>query len=284
MDNKPCISIHLICEVLDDARVALFNKLTKKSYFIGAEEYKLLITADGTLTIRQIAEHSNLYSADQVDSLFLTFHRLGFLSDEHKDKKHIVREGKLRFKLGVFNGNKIFKADSLLTKILSSLIIHCSLLLLTTGLLVFRHNFNPEWMEGIAVWENALVLLPAIWISISLHELGHAIIARSYHIPVPEIGILIFVFVPYVYTNLSFITMLKRREKLHALFGGLYVNMAIAGCCFLCVPYTGGFSSFFLICGLANITLLITNMIIFFKLDGYFILHEIIWERNLYYK
>lgn len=46
-----------------------------------------------------------------------------------------------------------------------------------------------------------------------IHELSHTIAARHYGVNVPEIGIMLYFFIPCAYTNISGINLLKSKKE-----------------------------------------------------------------------
>lgn len=281
--NYPCISTYLDLNIKNDKEVYLFHKKTKKSYVIGMEEYFLLLQADGTKSYQELAQKSNSYTKEKIEQLFLKFEDLRFVNDtiELNDTEH---RG-LRRKIGLINGNKLILDNALWNKVIAFLLKYLALPLFIFSVvaIVLNDKFNTDYMRELQELQSALVMLPMIWISISLHEFGHASVARSYEVNVPEIGIMLYIIMPYAYTNLSFIATLKKKsQRLCILFSGILMNFLLSGISFLValfVPF--GMSRYFILYGVANTTLIITNLLIFFKLDGYFIFQEIIEEDSL---
>ncbi|WP_054744102.1 site-2 protease family protein [Cellulosilyticum ruminicola] len=120
-------------------------------------------------------------------------------------------------------------------------------------------------------------------ILLAIHEFAHAVVSRKYNVNVPEIGVMFYFFVPFVYTNLTFTKLLKSKwQQLMCLLGGIFSNLLIAGICMgiACIDaFT--YSVLFEIIELLNIALVLINLVIFFKLDGYYIFQLIEDESNL---
>ena len=157
------------------------------------------------------------------------------------------------------------------------------LFIISAVAIALNDEIDANYMMELQGLSSAIIMLPMIWISITLHEFGHASVARSYKVNVPDIGIMIYIVMPYAYTNLSFIATLKKKsQRLCILFSGMLMNFLLAGIAFmisLAIP--GDISKYFILYGVSNITLIITNLLIFFKLDGYFIFQELIGENSL---
>ncbi|MBU3228118.1 site-2 protease family protein [Clostridium algidicarnis] len=144
-------------------------------------------------------------------------------------------------------------------------------------------NFNIEtWRTGVSLISTFL-MIPMLLITILFHEIAHAIVARNYNVNVPEIGFKIYYFIPLAYTNLTFIALLdSKKQRNITLFAGCFMNFLLAGISFiLACFFKGNLCVFCIAYGVENIILILTNMTIFFKLDGYYIYQELMEEKNL---
>lgn len=283
LTNYPCISTYLDLNIKNDKEVYLFHKKTKKSYVIGMEEYFLLLQADGTKSYQELAQKSNSYTKEKTEQLFLRFEELRFVNDKIE---LIDTERKwFRRKIGLLNGNKLILDNALWNKVLAFLLKYLALpfFIFSVVAIALSEKINADYVQKLQEVQSALVMLPMIWISISLHEFGHTSVARSYKVNVPEIGVMLYMIMPYAYTNLSFIATLKKKsQRLCILFSGILMNFLLSGISFMAALFVPlGISRYFILYGVANITLIITNLLIFFKLDGYFLFQEIIEEESL---
>lgn len=283
LNKCPCISANLDFNIVNDNEVHLFHRITKKNYVIGMEEYSLMIQADGTKSYEELSQTSSCYSEEIIEMLFMKFEELHFVNDTqtiNKDERKWFRK-----RIGLINGNRLIPENSAWNKIFAFILKYVSVPLFISSIvaLIINNRFSTEYMQGIQELRSALIMLPMIWISISLHEFGHASVARSYKVNVPEIGIMLYICMPYAYTNLSYIaTLKKKRQRLCVLFAGMLMNFFLAGIAFWIAFFLPeNMSKYFALYGISNITLVITNLLIFFKLDGYFIFQELIGESNL---
>lgn len=277
---KPCINENIKINFIDE-QITVFNTRSKKSYSIGEAEYNVLIKMDGTNTIKDLSDFSQKYDEEQTERLVRTFEKIGLVEGSNL-KAH---KGLMKFELGMINGNKIFKTNGIMTNILYFIVIYTSIPLFFGGMYFFFidtgyfQNLDLERITDMSV----IIHLISFMVVATIHEFSHAVVARKYNVSVPEIGVMFYLFIPYVYTNLSFIKLLKSKKKrLLCLCGGILSNVLISGLSFCVAHFTEGrINSVSQEVGFMNIVIIITNLMIFFKLDGYFILEELIEESYL---
>lgn len=175
--------------------------------------------------------------------------------------------------------------EKLIWRILNFLILYCSFPVLILGLAVNAGQAAQilSSIQNDLMQPRMLIVLPITLLVLSLHEMGHAIVARCLHINVPEIGLMLYWFMPYAYTNLSGIVFLeKRSHRLLALFAGLFVNVMLAGIGLLLLPVTAGTAyAFCLWFAVSNLSIILVNLVVFLKLDGYLILEECVGMKGL---
>lgn len=282
-DMQPCIQEGLSIEAVGE-NITVFHSETKKSYLLGEAEYNVLIHLDGVNTVEQLSTYSGKYSVEQVKALISQFEKMGFIKGKDYDKspeKGLIK----RKKIGIVNGNKYIKSDSICTKVLYFIFVYLSIPIFALGLYQYFQATNG--FQGVNLREviqvNFVMHIISFIIIATLHELAHAVIARKNQVPIPEIGVMMYLFIPYVYTNMSYIRLLKSQwKRILCLLGGILLNILLSGVFFFiagCMPETERI--FFEEIAFMNLFLIISNLMIFFKLDGYFILQEILEESYL---
>lgn len=279
----PLIAVGLNIETVGQ-QVTVFHSKTKKSYIFGEAEYKILLHMNGINSIEKLSELSGKYNIEQTRRLIEEFEKRGFLEGKGIAKK----EGKgfiKAKKIGIINGNKYIKTDCFMTKLLYFIIVYLSIPILAMGAYqYYRGTYGFTNINLQEILNVSLIMHICSFIVIAtLHEFAHAVVARKYHVPVPEIGLMFYIIIPYVYTNMSFISLLKRkRQRIICLLAGIMSNILLSGIAFFIAGLiTGNSRHFFEEIAFMNLLLVITNLMIFFKLDGYFILQEIMGESNL---
>jgi putative peptide zinc metalloprotease protein len=132
--------------------------------------------------------------------------------------------------------------------------------------------------------DNLLLLLATFVIVKTLHELGHAFAARRFGAECHEAGVMLMMFTPLLYTNVTDAWILDRRSRLMITAAGMLVELALASVAtilwFAASP--GIFEAM-----LANVMVLCTVGTIVFngnpllRFDGYFLLTDFAGLPNL---
>jgi len=130
-----------------------------------------------------------------------------------------------------------------------------------------------------------LVLILCIFVTVKVfHEAGHAVTARMFGADCHEVGVMLMVFTPVLYTNVTDAWMLRRRERMWITAGGIAVELVIASVCLLLwsIAAPGTAKSLLL-----NTTILCSvNTLLFngnplLRFDGYFLLADALRIPNL---
>lgn len=279
--DMPCISQHVEVYFEREGSITVYNRMTGKTYSIGRKEYDILKNLDGTKTSEELSLISKSYSVDEIDSLISKFETIGFIRNkEIKSKINI-----LKIKKGLINANKWINPNHIIPKILAFIIIYLSIPLFLVGLYLGYKNINLIYkiLENSITSPSIIILIPTTLFVLSLHELGHAIVARNKGVNVPDIGIMLYWFMPCAYTNLTGITFIQSKAvKLLIFFSGMFVNMGLSGIALILLQFTSGKLYDFLIWfAVSNLSIILVNLLIFLKLDGYFILQELLCEKKL---
>ena len=134
-------------------------------------------------------------------------------------------------------------------------------------------------LDGLLVYGLSLALIK------TLHELGHAFMARKYSVEVPVIGIAFLVLFPILYTDTTGAHALKSRaERLNIDLAGVYAELALASLCtFLWVLLPDGplRSIAFSTATLSWVTSIAVNLNPFMRFDGYYVLSDLTGIENL---
>ncbi|MBR6622945.1 MAG: M50 family metallopeptidase [Ruminococcus sp.] len=285
--TKLRLSKDLNIESLSSGKYSVFVGSTKKSYVIGQNEYNIMCMLDECGSSSLINKKTGYYSEEQLEKLVQFFLKNGIAENGDVHKKRIVKDGFFKFKVSLLNGNKLFRSDSFMVKLFASIILYASLPVLIIGTILAFNNDSDVLKSVTHAFKNCPVYVYPIlfFFLVMLHEAGHAIVTRSLKIPVSEIGLLIFIFYPVVYTNISFSRLLKkRRDRLKCLLAGIFTNHLITGAslAFIGIGANGIMRDILYVNAVINLLITLTNLIVFFKLDGYFILQDFIGIPMLY--
>lgn len=117
-----------------------------------------------------------------------------------------------------------------------------------------------------------------------LHECGHALAVRRYGGEVREMGFLLYLFQPALYTNASDAALMPRGQRIMVSLAGVYVE-GFVYCLTVVIWYfqppfsTIGNLAF--ISGFVLLNRIFINLIPLLRLDGYFILRDVLGVPNL---
>ena len=141
----------------------------------------------------------------------------------------------------------------------------------------------PSMAEFLGPQNMALMLLVFVTVKI-LHEAGHAFTARYFGAECNECGIMLMVFTPVLYTNVSDAWLLPRRQRMLITAAGILVELSLASIFVLLWSYASPGTTRALL--LNTVVLCSVNTILFngnplLKFDGYFLLADWVGIVNL---
>lgn len=130
-----------------------------------------------------------------------------------------------------------------------------------------------------------LMLMLAVFVAVKvLHEAGHAFTARYFGAECNECGVMLMVFTPVLYTNVSDSWLLPRHQRLLVTGAGILVELAIASVCtLLWWSAAPGVTRSILLNTmlLCSVNTLLFNGNPLLRFDGYFLLADWIRVPNL---
>lgn len=279
--SEPCISQYVQMSKQNNGQISVFNKLTKKTFIIGENEYNVLIHLDGNTSVSELARISPKFSTDDIEKLIVRFEQCNFV----KGKETKTKQSILKLQYGILNPNVMISKDSFFTSFLYFIIVYCSIPVLILGLFLNRSNLYNylNVLAGSFQTPRLLMVVPILLLVLLLHELGHTIVARHYDINVPEFGIMLYWFMPCAYVNLSGTAFTDNKvEKILSYMGGILVNILLSGLAFLMLEISfQGKNDLLLWFAVSNLLSSFVNTFVFLKLDGYYIFEILIDEKNL---
>jgi putative peptide zinc metalloprotease protein len=147
---------------------------------------------------------------------------------------------------------------------------------LTARLPEFHAFFNAQ---------NAVWLLAALALSKVLHELGHALCCRRFGGECHELGVMLLVFTPCLYCNVTDSWMLPSKwQRIAIAAAGMYVEVALAAICTFLWWFSepGLFNSMCLnLMFVCSVSTLLFNGNPLLRYDGYYILSDLLETPNL---
>ncbi|AMV33472.1 Peptidase family M50 [Pirellula sp. SH-Sr6A] len=170
-----------------------------------------------------------------------------------------------------------------------SIVLFALFLVFTVGFAaIHREAFQdrlPAWNEYLSLRYVSLLIL-AIAIAKILHELSHAMVCRRFGAECNEIGVMLLLFVPCLYCEVSDSWMLKSRWKRAAVAGaGIAAECVLGGLAFWCwwLTYPGVIHAISLqVMIVCSINSILINGQPLLRYDGYFVLSDALNRPNLW--
>lgn len=290
MDRYKILQNLVIQPITDSEKVLVINKSSGKTYEIGKREAQVLSLLDGKKTEKEISEICGFFTENEIRLLEQQLCKAGLCSiGQTKTPINI-----LKLKISILCPDKIFNNSNRIRFFYYLQLIFClgGMLLGTIGCInnfiggasLAKNDFAQKIAEQPFSGLDIAVIYMIILVSFILHEFAHMITARRYGINVPDMGLMLYLFVPCAYTNLSFVNYCKSdKNKIHILSAGLMMDLGVMGMAmflFYMLPICI-FSKFCLYIVLFSIIAILGNLSIFFKFDGYYIFEVLLKENSL---
>ncbi|GKX30351.1 hypothetical protein SH1V18_28310 [Vallitalea longa] len=301
---SPCINQNLELIPKGDGRVYVFNKITKKTYSLGYNEYKVLSLLDGLKTIEEIQNQCNIYSISDIKNLINEFSKIGLLkvsetkqyNDNNINTNQVENKKVLRYKVvsimkkiikiltfkkGIIYPDKNLHNDKIIFRMFYFSIIYFSLPLFFIGLLI---SIATASINTSFTAPPIYLFIPFFLISISLHELSHVVVAKKNGANIAEVGLRLIIFIPCIYSSILGISYIENKMKRILISAaGILLNLQIAGIGLIFTVFTNGATyNFFIWLTILNLMLVMLNLIFLLKFDGYYILSELLNEKRLH--
>lgn len=188
----------------------------------------------------------------------------------------------------------LLRPDKILAHILKKLpwIVYPSFLIfaMLSGLLGL-YLVSRQWdlflttLPQLFSWQGVVMLALAIFIAKTVHELGHALLAKQYGCRVSTMGVAFLVMWPVLYVDTSDVWRLPSREKrLKVVAAGMVAELALAGVATLLWNFSSDGALKSALLALATVTwvtALIINGNPLMRFDGYFFLSDWLEIANL---
>jgi putative peptide zinc metalloprotease protein len=130
-------------------------------------------------------------------------------------------------------------------------------------------------------WAPIAFYLTAVLGAGVVHEMSHALVARSVGVRVPAMGFMVMFLHPAFYADVSGINLLaNRRDRIAVLLAGVKANNAMAALALVvCLTFpSGGLGLYALLFAGLNLILVLINLIPFVEYDGYYVFQELLGE------
>lgn len=302
--------------VADSSMWVVKDPITLEQYQLSEQEYSLLDRLRQPSSLRDLLEHFDRRFAPATArpgdlwSSIARLHTAGLLLGSLPgqgatllDRADERRRQQLRWSwtqvLAIrFRG---FHPDPFLTRLYTLLrpLLHPAMLVLAALLVLFAAGLLLTNLEQFAARLPTLSLLMGpsnwLWLIVAmallkvLHELGHALAAKHFGAEVPEMGLLLLVFIPCLYCDVSDIWRLQAKwQRVVVSAAGMGVELVVASIATLVWWTTEpGLTNLVAlnVMLIATIGTLLINANPLLRYDGYYILSDLtntpnLWQRS----
>jgi putative peptide zinc metalloprotease protein len=287
----------------------LFNQATGRHHRVNAQAYELVGRMDGRHSVEEVWQVLLEQLGDDAPSQHDVIRILGQMTDagliqaevtpdvrqmvkaeevRHR-KERRARLNPLSFRLGLFNPSMLLEHLAPINRVLWSAWLQWPWLLLVLCA-AWAVMLN---MREVVAYGRSFFLTPgylaAAWLIYplmkTLHELGHALALRRYGCEVPEVGVNFFMFVPMPYVDASASNRLVNRwQRAHISVAGIWIELglaALAAVVWLNVEDGLIRQGAFVVMSLGGLSSLLFNGNPLMKLDGYYVLCDVLDLPNL---
>ena len=210
--------------------------------------------------------------------------------------QHIIGKTPKKTKNNIFFYKiQLFDVDGVVTKCVDFIRQHSSIfkmlfvlynLCIVTGLGLFIRNFSEIFrLESIKMQGPQYVLLYVLaLLTVVMHEFAHGITCKLNGCKVGKIGIIFILFQPAFYCDISGVRMLQnsKHKQIMTSLAGIYLNLFLACISAICFHFTH--SHFAATFTFIQLSFILSNIVPFIKLDGYWVLSFWTGITNLFTK
>ncbi|MEL7498195.1 MAG: biotin/lipoyl-binding protein [Planctomycetota bacterium] len=314
--NVFCLRSNLKFETRIDneqAYVVIEDSVRGKFFRVGAQEYRVLARIDGNLDGHQIAQSllsdpenklddeeaqrltqdvfkwclkSNLATSDRLDN----GKRLSQQSAAIGNAKTLGWLNPISFKIRLFNPNQTLKRVAPWFNWLFSFWFLCVWIItaiFATTILFGRWEQLASASQGILSNDGWIWLL-LTWVVLKVvHEVAHGVACRRYGGDVPEAGMLLLLFTPMAYVNVTSMWRFQNRwQRMVVAAAGMYVELFVSFLAIIVWSKSSGIIAdvAFNVFIMASVTTILFNANPLMRFDGYFLLSDALSIPNLYTK
>jgi putative peptide zinc metalloprotease protein len=163
--------------------------------------------------------------------------------------------------------------------LLAAGIIAASALILTRAAQFFAS------LKALGYFDNWVLGYACVSVATLVHEAGHAVACRRYGGPVREAGVMLYLFMPMAYTDVSASWMFAdRRHRIVVALGGVYCEAFLWCAAVLAWYWTAPYGKANQVAFVVSLLLLLrmlANLVPLLRLDGYWVLADCVSIPNL---
>lgn len=255
----------------------VYDSSTAKHFKLGAQEVSWLQLLDGSLTLENLRSKIPL---EYFEGFVQAIQRLGVLEGSTAKKPFSW----LKIKLFNIDPSALLNRLGNFPLYYREFLSWTSLPLLLLNLVLLATAW-PQIQQASQSIEPGFGMVPFyflfIVISGVIHELSHAVVARSHGVTTPHVGGMLMFFHPAFFADISGINLLPdRKRRVQVIFAGVQANNLLITVGFLLLMMPMGKLAFELVLFFTaiNFVLILVNLIPFIEYDGYYIFQELLGE------
>lgn len=287
-----------------EAYLLFENKNMENVYCIGSITYDRYIEAqevnkdaimqaisyfNGKNTLAEIDEmlQSDHNLKLDINKLYKLFENAGLITNaniEYENKNELEKHGIniATIKLNIFQN--MFRSLAKWSNTLMIIGVLIIIISLPLSPMIFKDLLFVNIYKIVDSSTISLIISLAVTtLSVLLHEISHALVAKKYGLVPSQMKITLYLYInPMAYILTNGIYTLERKKRASIWFAGILCNCIIFSAAVIGQYFSEGtlHSLFLLIC-YSNLGLIVTNLIPFLPLDGYFLLTTLLKFPNL---
>lgn len=260
----------------DNGSVILYSKKFKNIYYLKKLEYEIWNMIEREYSVNSIYNYYNDIDHTEINSCIS---KIRHIKTYNKDS--CIEKNKSNVNKRIYMLERFF-LNGILSNVINFLITYCSFPIFILGVLLCKNKINIFLLSNsnISLKEIPMILIIggiAFFISLILHEIGHAVSAIKRGAFVPEIGIEIRKGIIIAYTKIAEINNVKNKNsEISIHLAGISMNILIAGIFLIIQIFIDNANRVANIIIIINILIACFNFSIYLDSDGSSILRCII--------
>lgn len=254
-------------------------------YKIGKVIYEILENSKKSVTIEEICIglSDKKFSAEQVSEMITTI-ILPIFNKEKAGKTAPPFMENYWWTGQLLSSKYTSKLSEPLKPLFGKMFTYIFILLSIANIVLYVCNIQlaksiPPNNEFLQIFITYILL----FFILLIHELGHIAAASTEKLKPQEIGFGLYLFMPMMYVNLTDAWTLSKSARTKVNFGGIATQMSANIILFILFNITNNIFILGIIFKLliVNSSIILINLVPFFKFDGYWILSDIVGIPNL---
>lgn len=270
------------------------DKVTGRYFKITQNEYSILLLLDGSKNLDEVYSYINKdldIEFEEFQNFIEELYKLSLFEESNislTDK--ILKESSIfYFRLKIINPDKFISILENSIKFLINktfFIILIIIILSAIVITIIKFDFISKEISTINSLFDILLLYFISSLLMSIHEIGHALLCKHFGGEVREMGFMLLYFFPCFYTDISDIYIMeKKSQRIAVIIAGSLLELTLWGIAtifYFFLPKEIFISRLLFITMIASgIKSLLINFNPLIKMDGYYLLEEILGISNL---